>query len=167
MNKICFILGLSFLFFQTNAQKSMAIQTSNLNLSKSNINRLIYPGTNFSSANAKNLLLELEKLHTTDQEKMKMWLTNNFRRFSNGSGEMKQIFVFSLRKFEDCTNCKKFCKGRCVQDPGADCVCISHSEPNLRTTDTSPSGFMVFLYANELDESKALEMSMSVIQNIR
>lgn len=167
MDKIWFILGLSFLFFHTNAQKSMAIQTANLNLSKSNINRLVYPGTNFSSANAKNLLLELENLHTTDQEKMKMWLTNNFKRFSTGSGEIKQIFVFNLRQYEDCTNCKKFCKGRCVQDPGADCVCISHSEPNLRTTDKSPVGFVVFLYPTELDESKALDMSMNAIQNIR
>ncbi len=113
------------------------------------------------------LCMKITPSYTIDQEKMKMWLTNNFRRFSTGSSEIKQIFVFRLRKHEDCTNCKKFSKSKCIQDPGADCVCISHSEPNLRTTDSSPAGFMVFLYATELTESKALEMSMNVIQNIR
>ena len=139
------------------SQKIPTAQTANLNLSKSNINRLIYPPTLISQANAQLLVDELEKAGVMDVERQKTWLASNFRKFGIDSAQVKQISIFSGRQYADCTICKKNCKGICVQDPGADCVCISHSEPNLRKAQSKQMMTYIFLSTEVTDDVTATE----------
>jgi hypothetical protein len=106
-----------------------------------------------TSVTSQSLLSELEKSKPTDVAAMKTWLATNFKRLGIDAALIKQIFIFANRQFEDCTICKKNCKGRCVQDPGSDCVCISHSEPNLKI-----SKAILFLSSTMMDESAAIEL---------
>src|SRR4030095_3970932 len=136
MKYILLVLGVLFLFGHLTAQKNETVLTSNLNLSKSNINRLVYSGNMVTSTNAQSLLTDFEKANLPDEAAMKTWLAANFKRYSINPDQVKEVFIFSGRQYADCTDCKKTCKGRCVQDPGSDCVCMYHnppSDPNLRT----------------------------------
>ena len=149
-------LGAMFFIGQLSAQKSPVVTTSNLNLSKSNINRLVYPANTLTAANAQALLAELENGNLTDQAKQKSWLCSNFRKFGVSPDVIKQIFIFAARQFEDCTICKKNCKGRCIQDPGTDCVCVQHSEPNLRISKDKASPAIILLSSAMMDEAAAI-----------
>jgi len=143
------------------SQKNMTVQTANLNLSKSNINRIIYPSTVLSPEKAMGLLADLEKEKHIDEAAIKMWVASNIKRYAVPIDQDVQINVFTTRSYEDCTICKKNCKGRCVQDPGADCVCVSHSEPNLRIQQTGPVHSVIFISTTYVDD----EMALNVITN--
>lgn len=163
----------SFIF----SQKNPVTQTSNLNLSKSNINRVVYPSGMMTSAAAQTMLVDLGKANLPEQSKQKAWLVNNFRKYNLDADKIKQIIFFPLRQYEDCTICKKYCKGHCVQDPGADCVCIQHSDPNLRyaepinagdmpalkTADPGKAGTLIYLALNPTDEDPAMELMVNTI----
>ncbi len=157
MKSIFFIFGILLISGHLFSQKNPTIQTSNLNLSKSNINRLIYPSTLVSAANAQLLVDELEKAGQMDAERQKTWLASNFRRFGIEPTLVKQISIFTGRQYADCTICKQHCKGRCVQDPGADCVCVSHSEPNLRIAQTDKPITIILLALEIVEEAAALD----------
>lgn len=138
--------------------------TSNLNLSKSNINRLIYSSQLLTAANAQALLADLDKINPPDEAGLKTWLAANFKRFGIRQDQVKQIVIYSSRQFSDCTICKKNCKGHCVQDPGSDCVCIHKSEPNLRTTESVKTGRVIYLSLFMVDEAGALDLISNTIQ---
>ena len=155
----------SFIFYGLClAQKPPVPMTSNLNLSKSNINRLIYPAPLLTAANAQRLLAELDKINDPDEAGLKTWLAANFKRFGIQQEQVKQIVIYSSRTFSDCTICKKNCKGHCVQDPGSDCVCIHKSEPNLITTETAKAGAVIFLSLSMVDETGALDLISNTIK---
>lgn len=153
---------------QTHAQKEFNTTASNLNLSKSNVNRLVYQNDIIGSKNAAKLLSDLELFGTTDPTVLKFWLDSNISKYGPKASQINQISVFNFRQYADCTQCQKVCRGRCWDEPGSDCKCINPpSEPNLRTTDSAKAGFIVFLYNQPLSESQALSMTMSSIQNMR
>ncbi|HUR30656.1 MAG TPA: hypothetical protein VMZ69_04440, partial [Saprospiraceae bacterium] len=70
----------------------------------------------------------------------------------------KQTLVYSFRQYADCSVCKQNCKGRCVQDPGADCICYYHSEPNLRMAQSERTGSMILLSQDTTQEGSDLEL---------
>ncbi len=150
-------LGLFLITIQIAAQKTQAPLASNLNLSKSNINRLIYPGSLLTSTNAQALLADLDKINPPDEAGLKTWLVANFKRFGVDPDKVKQISIYATRQFTDCTICKKNCKGKCVQDPGTDCVCIHKSDPNLRMSEGGKPGAVIYLSGTTVEETAALE----------
>lgn len=157
MKPMYLLFVIMMVYGQIFSQKNLTVQSANLNLSKSNINRLIYPSTLISQANAQLLVDDLEKAGAMNVERQKTWLASNFKRFGIDSALVKQISIFSGRQYADCTICKKNCKGRCVQDPGADCVCISHSEPNLRLAQPEKLLNFIFLSTEVTDDAAAME----------
>jgi hypothetical protein len=161
------ILLISLLCGHLFSQKNQTVQTANLNLSKSNINRLIYPPLLVSSANAQLILDELEKTDPMDAERQKTWLAANFKRFGIEPALVKQISIFSGRQYADCSICKQHCKGRCVQDPGADCICMYRSEPNLRMASTDKPLTFILLTTDLVEEQAALEMVSSTITSAK
>ena len=177
MKSTYLLIGLLVYLFPLYAQKELTTLTSNLNLSKSNINKLVYPGALINAANATLLLKGLENSNLADQAAMKNWLAANFKRFGVDSSKVKQILIFPLRQYADCTICKKNCKGRCVQDPGSDCVCIHHSDPNLKVADpksvratavtkdedSSKAGNIIYLSIETIAEEAAIELLAKTI----
>jgi hypothetical protein len=153
MKSAFLILGLTILVSQLPAQKIPSQTAVNLNSSKSNAYRAFYQTNLLTSTKAQSLLTELEKNKPADVAAMKTWLAANFKRLGIDATSIKQTFIFANRQFEDCTICKKNCKGRCVQDPGSDCVCISHSEPNLKI-----SKAIIFFSSSIIDETAAIEL---------
>ena len=85
----------------------------NLNSSRSNIYRLTYPSDLASSAQAKAILADLDKMGPVDEAKLKQWLAANFKRFGIAgerikkvivlprSSEMREIGIILLTKPED------------------------------------------------------------------
>jgi len=65
----------------------------NLNLSKSNVNRLIWQAGLLTEAQAKAMLAELDTLGPVTEAKAKKWLPANFRRFGVDPGRVKKIVV--------------------------------------------------------------------------
>ena len=166
--KVQFIILTAMLCIsQLHSQKNVAVQTSNLNASKSNINRLIYPSTIVTPANAQLILDEMEKLDPMDAERQKTWLASNFKRFGIEPTQVKQITIFPARQYADCTICKQHCTGRCVQDPGADCICFSHSDPNARVITGGKSVNIIYLSTAVVDEATALDHISTAIETPR
>jgi hypothetical protein len=164
MKAINLLLAFLLATIVLSAQKTPVDLASNLNNSKSNINRLIYPKHFFSTEKAKAFLGDLENAKLQDQRAAKNWVAQNFKRYAALQNLDVQVSFFAERQYKDCTVCKKSCKGRCVQDPGADCVCISHSEPNLRTVGSTGDVITVILLSEKvLDEQSALAQVEAVI----
>ncbi|HJW30069.1 MAG TPA: hypothetical protein VJ508_12595, partial [Saprospiraceae bacterium] len=166
MKTIIFLLTL-LSALTLSAQKGITTQTSNLNLSKSNINRLIYPSSIATQDKMDLLLSELDGKGQLDSVALKKWLVANFNRFRIDGSKVKQITILTGRQFEDCTICKKNCKGRCVQDPGSDCVCYQHSEPNLRMAAPQKTFNVILLSEQATDEVTALnqvELAMKAMK---
>lgn len=165
MKLFTLFLGLIILSGPLRAQKSMTPLTSNLNMSKSNINRLIYPGTLLTPVNAQAMVADLDKLNAPDEAGLKTWLAANFKRYGVEPDQIKQIAIYNSRQFADCTICKKHCKGRCVQDPGSDCVCMYKSEPNLRATEPAQAGRIVFIATVVTEENNLTEKIAKTIES--
>ena len=177
MKSIYITFGIVIFFNSLSAQKEPTTLSANLNLSKSNINKLVYPATLITAANATLLLKDLENANLADQLAMKTWLAANFKRFSIDASKVKQITIFPSRQYEDCAICKKNCKGRCVQDPGSDCVCIYHSDPNLKVADpknvrttadiktesSGKAGNIIYLSMETIAEESAIELLAKTI----
>ncbi|HUR31754.1 MAG TPA: hypothetical protein VMZ69_10015 [Saprospiraceae bacterium] len=162
-SQLIILIVLSFCV-QLTSQKNISTLTSNLNASKSNINRLIYPASMVTTANAQLLLEDLEKAGSMDERAQKTWLANNFKRLGIEPAQVQQISIFSGRQYADCTICHQHCTGRCVQDPGADCICISHSEPNLRiAANTDKPLTIIFLSSAILEEAATLDLISTTI----
>ncbi len=157
MKTIC-ILFITLLNVQIQqAQKNLTELTSNLNLSKSNINRIVYPISLLSPVNAALLLKEFDQTKIDEPDAMKKWLAANFKRFGVNADKVKQLDIYSFRQYEDCTICKKNCKGHCIQDPGTDCVCVHKSEPNLRSIpEQGKSGTIIYMSLNSLQDDEVI-----------
>ena len=69
--------------------------TSNLNLSKSNINRylLVYPTDLMTAGNAQAMLVALDKIGAADDGKVKQWLMSNFQRHGVDSSRVKKVVI--------------------------------------------------------------------------
>lgn len=149
------------------SQKTPVSQAVNLNTSRSNVNRLIYVPGLVTPANAQLMLTELDAMPQMEEVSLKIWVAANFKRFGIDSNQVKQITIYSGREFSDCTICKQNCKGRCVQDPGADCICMYHSEPNLRIAQSERPLAIIFLSHEIVDEAIALDMIATTISSGR
>ncbi len=102
-----------------------------------------------------------------DAERQKTWLASNFKKFGIEPAQVKQISIFTGRQYTDCTICKQHFKGRCVKDPGADCICISHSEPNLRQEQSEKPVNIIFLSLEPIEEEAALEHAANTISSAK
>lgn len=69
--------------------------TSNLNLSKSNINRYVavYPTDLVAAARVKAMLTALDKTGLTEEAKVKEWLTANFQRYGIDGSRVKKVVI--------------------------------------------------------------------------
>ncbi len=72
---------------------TIAGAASNLNLSKSNIYRLTYPGELASPIQVQAMLAELDRMGPADAARLKQWLAANFRRFGIAGDQVKKIIV--------------------------------------------------------------------------
>jgi len=74
--------------------------TSNLNLSKSNINRyvLVYPTELVTAAKAKSMLAALDKSGPLDEARLKQWLAANFRQYGVDGSRVKKIVILAPGK---------------------------------------------------------------------
>jgi len=158
-------MGLIFFSGPLGAQKTPAVLTSNLNLSKSNINRLIYPGNLLTPVNAQALLADLDKINPPDEAGLKTWLVANFKRFGVDPGQVKQISIYNGKQFKDCTICKQNCKGRCVKDPGSDCVCMYKSDPNLRVSEQTRTIKIIYFSGSMTEESGLMELLAKAMES--
>src|SRR5690242_3621398 len=78
----------------------LAWATSNLNLSKSNINRylVVYPADLVTNANATLMLAALDKIGPADEARIKQWLAANFQRYGIDGSRVKKIVILSPSK---------------------------------------------------------------------
>ena len=157
MKKLPIFFLLLLISMHVYSQKNLTVQHANLNLSKSNINRVVYSSGVMTTSNAQLLLDELDKT-PMDEATLKMWLATNFKRFGVDPSVVKQTLVYSFRQYADCTVCSKHCKGRCVQDPGADCICYYHSEPNLRMAQNERPGNIILFTQEAMQVGSDLEL---------
>ena len=66
---------------------------SNLDLSKSNIYRLTYPGDLASPMQVQALLAELDRMGAADAVQLKRWLPANFKRFGIAGERVKKVVI--------------------------------------------------------------------------
>ena len=140
-----------FSCFSLQAQKTTTL-TSNLNASKSNINRMAYDTRILSTAQAESLLADAEK-EGIRAAQMKTWLAANFKRLGVHEEKIKVFDVYVARENSSCNDCKKNCKGRCVWEAKETCTCFYRSEPNLRTTEMAQPMLIVVLTDVAQEES--------------
>jgi hypothetical protein len=72
---------------------TLVCAATNLNSSRSNIYRLTYPGDLVSPTQAKALLAELDKMGPSDEARLKVWMTANFRKFGIQGERVKKVVV--------------------------------------------------------------------------
>ena len=72
--------------------------SSNLNSSRSNTFRLTYPNDLVNRDQAKAMLAELDKMGPIDEEKLKQWLSANFKRFGVAGERVKKVIVLPRSK---------------------------------------------------------------------
>jgi hypothetical protein len=139
------------------AQKTTTL-TSNLNLSKSNINRMAYDNILLTSAQGEELLIQAEQAGIRDAGQMKQWLAANFKRMGIADEKIKVFDIYFARETSSCENCRKNCKGRCLWEGKEECICFYKSEPNLRQAQSSQPMLIVLLSDPAL-ESKVFAKS--------
>jgi len=68
---------------------------SNLNLSKSNINRYsaVYPTELVTAAKIQNMLAAINQLDPADDAKLKQWLTVNFKQYGIDGSRVKKVVI--------------------------------------------------------------------------
>jgi hypothetical protein len=71
---------------------------SNLNSSRSNLYRLTYPTDLVSGAQAKAILVDLDRLGPADEAKLKRWLAANFKRHGIAADRVKKIVILPKSK---------------------------------------------------------------------
>lgn len=156
-----FTIALFLIISQLNAQKGQSTQATNLNSSRSNAYRLIYPAGLFSAPNAQSLLIDLEKTHITSQPEIKKWLASHFNNYGGSPVQIKQISFFR-EQTKACKACYLHCKGVCVPEPGNEkegCLCISifsSTEDNIKLA-AEKSVTIIFLSVSILDDATTLD----------
>jgi hypothetical protein len=126
------------------AQKTTTL-TSNLNMSKSNINRMAYDNTILTAAQGETLLMQAEQSGIRDAAQLKQWLAANFKRMGVAAEKIKVFDIYYGRESSSCEDCRKNCKGRCVWEGKEACMCFYTSQPNLRTSENAPPMLIVLL----------------------
>jgi len=73
---------------------------SNLNLSKSNINRylVVYPTNLVTAAKAKTMLNAIDKIALADEAKLKPWLAANFEQYGIDGSRVKKVVILAPSK---------------------------------------------------------------------
>ncbi len=155
----CLLLLFFLAGLQASAQKTTTL-TSNLNSSKSNINRMIYDNSLITPAQAEKLLADAERAGIRDGEKMKQWLASNFKAMGIPSDKISVLDVYVARESSSCPDCRKTCKGRCVWEGTDECRCYYHSEPNLRRTET-PQPLLILALKDPSQENQVFTTSGS------
>ena len=150
------------------AQNGQSRLSTNLNSSKSNVYRLIYPASMFTSPNAHSLLVDLEKTNLTNQEEIRKWLTSNFGKYGVRQGQIKQISFFR-QQTKACKACYLKCKGVCVPEPGNEkegCLCISilSAAPDSDKVDTDKSVTIIYLSTTILDDATTLDQVQRTVK---
>jgi hypothetical protein len=71
--------------------------TSNLNLSKSNINRylVVYPTNLVTDAKAETMLNAIDKIAPADEAKLKQWLKANFEQYGIDGSRVKKVVILA------------------------------------------------------------------------
>lgn len=154
-NLVLILVLLSTIFIQ--AQKTTTL-ASNLNLSKSNINRMAFDNTILTSAQAEDLLAQVDKSTIRDAAQMKQWLASNFKRMGIADEKIKVFDIYYARETSSCENCRKNCKGRCLWEGKEECICFYRSEPNLRQKE-SIQPMLIVLLTDPAQETKIFAKS--------
>lgn len=103
---------------------------TNLNSSRSNIYRMVYPKDLVSQDQATAMLAELDKLGPVEEAKAKHWLAANFKRFGIQETRVKKISIF-LEQRVSCSASAEACKGKWAGPAlnarnGANAVCYCY-----------------------------------------
>ncbi len=75
------------------AALSVSEAASNLNLSKSNVNRLTYSTGILTAAQAKAMVDDLDAIGPMDEEQTKQWLAASYRRFRINPDSIKKTVI--------------------------------------------------------------------------
>lgn len=149
------------------SQRKQAINTSNLKSTKSSNYSIYYP-IDISENSISSLLNALEKKGVSDPAETKNWIFENAATFGIKMNSIRNMKIYSSRQFADCSVCKKNCKGRCVDDWRADCVCVSTSEPNLRTNESNAGmSQILFVFPTELGPNDDMNLVYEAIQKVK
>lgn len=136
---------------------SVSWAATNLNSSRSNIYRLVYPADLISQTQATTLLAELEKLGPSGEAKLKRWLPANFKRQGIQAARIKKISILIGRQMA-CAECEK-CKGKCGKGQSGLCSCyepITTAAQVRRVDKASP--ILILILTDPADEVKALAL---------
>ena len=109
----------------------------NLNSSRSNICRLIYPASEVSQAQATAILAELDKLGPANEATVKHWFAQNFKRHGVQADHIKEIRFVPADKTRKLVTIALLTNSK--DEPAAlaatcpECVPVRHppSKPNL------------------------------------
>ena len=148
---------------------SISWAATNLNSSKSNVYRLVYPGDLVTQEQASAILAELDKIGLVDEAKLRQLLQQQILP-KNGvqTARIKKITIQAERQII-CEECVENCTGTCVKSPRGDCFCYERlpTDPaRLKKLDKA-SPVLILLLTNPADETKALESVMNAIQNMK
>ena len=105
-----------------------ALASINLNSSRSNIYRMTYPSDLASSAQAKAILAELDKMGPADEAKLKRWLPANFKRFGIAGDRIKKLIV--LPRGKEMKEIGIILLTRLEDEPAAIAVTVKSSKSN-------------------------------------
>lgn len=161
MKLVYLILGIVFFSGHLSAQKKPLAPNANLILAKSTINRLIWPQDLMSSVNAQALLADLDKINPPVPAIQNRWISRNISNYISKPDQVKQTFFFSGKRFADCKNCKKDCKGECLSDTSSKCICLFQSagyDPNLKEQKTDTLISYIFFSNEKMDDAAAMKL---------
>ena len=140
---------------------------ANLNSSKSNIYRMVYPADLVSQAQAAAMLAEIDKLGPVNEAKLKQWLPANFKRFGIQQTRVKKISIF-LEQQITCTTGVGTCKCKWVgpnlnarKAANAACFCYEPitSPTQVAKVDMASKIIRILLLTDPADEPQALAVS--------
>lgn len=139
---------------------------TNLNSSRSNIYRMVYPKDLVSQDQATAMLAELDKLGPVEEAKLKQWLAANFKRFGIQEARVKRISIF-LEQQISCTASAETCKGRWAgpslnarRGPNAVCYCYELvTSPTQVGRVSKASPIRILLLTDPAVEPEALAVS--------
>ena len=135
---------------------SLGWAATNLNSSRSNVYRMVYPADLVSQSQASALLAELDKMGPADEAKLKVWLPANFKKYGIDAARVKKISILAGRQIA-CTDCTETCKGKCVKGARGDCFCYEPLTSSARLKQVSKaSPAVILLLSDPTDEAQAL-----------
>lgn len=141
---------------------------TNLNSSRSNIYRMVYPADLVSQAQAAAMLAELDKLGASNEATLKRWLAANFKKFGIQETRVKKVSIF-LEQQVNCAAAVEACKGKwkgpalnARTEPNAVCFCY---EPVTSLTQVGrvnrASPVLILLLSDPTQEPDALAVNLN------